>query len=91
MSGVGYFADEQLYEFAGSLPDTTELRPIDLLLAAHITASHQVMADAATVPVTTVRAVFIDEAQCRRAAPLLSAAGVEARFLGANGRLRTPS
>lgn len=85
LSGVGYFADTGIYEFAGHLPDGTDLRPIDLMTAWRVAATGKVEIDGTAQPVREVRAVFMDEDQARRAAPLLSAAGVAAWWTAPDG------
>ncbi len=73
LTGVGYYPDRQIYEFAGHIPGTRELRVIDLLMAWMIAASGKVPGGG---PVREVRAVFMDEAQATRAAKLLQEAKV---------------
>ncbi|MFN9480047.1 MAG: hypothetical protein ACK6C0_11555, partial [Betaproteobacteria bacterium] len=85
LNGVGYFADEQVYEFAGHLPPGADLRPLDLLLVWRIKTQGQVTEQDLVHPVRTVRVVFDHEAAARRAAPLLGAAGAEVCWIDAVG------
>ena len=89
LTGVGYHAGEQVYEFAGHTPRGIELRCIDLLTARKIVSAGNV--DGAG-PVREVRAVFMDEEQATRSAKLLQEAGVAVCWEDNQGQLkRVPS
>ncbi|MCU0837088.1 MAG: hypothetical protein MUE49_00010 [Rhodospirillales bacterium] len=83
--GTGYFADSQVYEFAGHTPPGTELRCLDLILARKIVADGSVPGGG---PVREVRAVFMDEAQASRSGPLLQDAGIAVYWEDREGRLQ---
>lgn len=89
LSGVGYDAGRQIYEFAGHIPGRVELRSIDLSLVWAIASSGEVPGGG---PVREVRAVFMDEAQASRAAKLLQEAGAVVYWEDDRGELqRVPS
>lgn len=73
LSGAGYRAHQQVYEFSGHLAPGAELRCIDLFTAWKIARDRRLPSGET---VREVRAVFMDEVQAARAAPLLRAAGV---------------
>lgn len=85
LTGVGYYAGEQIYEFAGHTPKGTELRCIDLLMARRIVSAGQIEGGG---PVREVRAVFMDEEQASRSAKLLQEAGVVICWEDDQGQLR---
>lgn len=89
LTGVGYNAREQIYEFSGHAPQGTELRCIDLLMARKIVSTGKVEGGG---PVREVRAVFMDEEQATRSAKLLQEAGVHCYWEDSQGQLkRVPS
>jgi hypothetical protein len=85
LSGVGYYAGPQIYEFAGHTLRGTELRCIDLFVAWRIAAIGEVPGGG---PVREVRAVFMDEEQATRGAKLLQEAGVAVYWEDTEGQLR---
>jgi hypothetical protein len=71
--GTGYSPGQRVYVFSGHTPPGTELRCIDILNAWRLIDSGE-LDDGR--PVQEVQAVFMDQEQAGRAAPLLRAAGV---------------
>jgi hypothetical protein len=84
LTGVGSYGPEQVYEFDGHTPPGTDLRCIDLLMAAKLASAGQVEGGG---PVREVRVVFMDSEQATRSAKLLSEAGAAVYWEDSQGHL----
>lgn len=90
LSGVGYSEAERTYEFAGYLPEESELRAVDLMLAARVASEKWVeAADGRRLPVDVVRAVFDNRDSAERADVLLRTIGVQTLYMDDAGELVT--